>query len=185
MTGTIHPRYFRILAIAPSSRGFGFAILEGEEKLVDWGVKSTTGDKNASSIASVEELIACYQPGVIVLEDHSAKSSRRSTRIRELGARIVSRSENLHLTVVVFSRTQVRNVFFAESQGTKHSVAEMLAARFPEELGSRLPPKRRVWMSEDYRMDIFDAVALALACRLKKSGKSFAASSKSVGESIS
>jgi len=53
-------------------------------------------------------------------------------------------------------------VFFADGQGTKHALAEILAARFPEELGCRLPPKRRPWMSEDYRMDIFDAVALAL-----------------------
>ena len=41
-------------------------------------------------------------------------------------------------------------------------MAEILVKRFPEELGSRLPPKRRPWMSEDSRMDIFDAVALAL-----------------------
>ena len=41
-------------------------------------------------------------------------------------------------------------------------MAEILAKRLPEELGFRLPPKRRAWMSEDYRMDIFDAVALAL-----------------------
>jgi len=27
----------------------------------------------------------------------------------------------------------------------------------------RLPPKRRPWMSEDPRMDIFDAVSLAVA----------------------
>ena len=42
----IRSKHFRILAIAPSSRGFGFAVLEGQEKLVDWGVKSIKGDKN-------------------------------------------------------------------------------------------------------------------------------------------
>jgi hypothetical protein len=48
-------------------------------------------------------------------------------------------------------------------KGTKHVVAEVIAQRFPEELGFRLPPKRRAWMSEDSRIDIFDAAALALA----------------------
>jgi len=38
--------------------------------------------------------------------------------------------------------------------GTKLAIAEILAKKYPEELGSRLPPKRRLWMSEDYRMDI-------------------------------
>jgi hypothetical protein len=65
----------------------------------------------------------------------------------------------------LFSRQQVRRVFFADGQGTKHALAEILAKRFPEELGFRLPPKRRPWMSEDYRMDLFDAVALALMLR--------------------
>ena len=46
---------------------------------------------------------------------------------------------------------------------TKHALAVLLAARFPKELQTRLPPKRRPWMSEDYRMGIFDAVALAVA----------------------
>ena len=34
----IQPKHFRILAIAPSTRGFGFAVLEGQDTLVDWGV---------------------------------------------------------------------------------------------------------------------------------------------------
>ena len=51
------------------------------------------------------------------------------------------------------------NTFIPDSQGTKHMLAEIIAKRFPEELGSRLPPKRKPWMSEDFRMNIFDAVA--------------------------
>jgi Holliday junction resolvasome RuvABC endonuclease subunit len=164
----INPKQFRILAIAPSSRGFGFAVLEGQEKLVDWGVKSIKGDKNTGSIARVEELIAHYQPGVIVFEDHLAKQSRRSARIRALSKRIIALAKSRNVTVALLSREQVRRVFFADGQGTKYALAEILAARFPDELGRRLPPKRRPWMSEDYRMNIFDAVALALALRLRK-----------------
>jgi hypothetical protein len=41
-------------------------------------------------------------------------------------------------------------------------MAEMLATQFPDELASRLPPKRKPWKSEDSRMDIFDAMALAV-----------------------
>ncbi|MEI6076398.1 MAG: hypothetical protein WCS94_12525 [Verrucomicrobiota bacterium] len=48
-------------------------------------------------------------------------------------------------------------------KGTKQELAELLARRFPDELASRLPPKRKVWMNPDDRMDIFDAVALAVA----------------------
>jgi Holliday junction resolvasome RuvABC endonuclease subunit len=164
----IQPKHLRILAIAPSTRGFGFAVLEGQETLVDWGVKSVKADKNTQSLAKVEELLAHYQPGVLVLQDTGTKPSRRSARIRALSKRIIILAASRKVSVALFSPERVRQVFFAAGKGTKHALAEILAKRFPAELGSRLPPKRRPWMSEDYRMDIFDAVALVLVFRLKK-----------------
>ncbi len=158
----ILPKYPRILAIAPSTRGFGYAVLEGHKELVDWGVKSVTGDKNARSIEKVEELIAHYNPHVMVLEDTLAKGSRRSARIQALTKRLIAVAESRTIKVALFSQKQIRRVFFTDDRGTKHALAEIIAERFPEELGFRLPPKRRPWMSEDYRMAIFDAVALAL-----------------------
>ena len=113
-------------------------------------------------------MITHYQPGTIVLEDLSAKDSRRSARIQALSKRIIAVAESRNVTVALFSRKQVRQIFFPDGQGTKYALAQILATRFPEELAFRLPPKRRPWMSEDYRMDIFDAVALVLVPRLKK-----------------
>ncbi len=161
------PKHPRVLSIAPSTRGFGFAIFEEWETLVDWGVKSVQGDKNRQSLLKVEELIAHYQPQVMVLEDNSGEGSRRSVRIRTLGRRIIALAASLNVSVVVFSRGQIRQVFFADGEGTKHALAEILARRFPEELGPRLPPKRKPWKSEDCRMDIFAAVALAVTFRLR------------------
>jgi hypothetical protein len=48
------------------------------------------------------------------------------------------------------------------SNDNKHQIASTLAARFPD-LISVLPPKRKAWQSEDYRMSIFDAAALGTA----------------------
>jgi Holliday junction resolvasome RuvABC endonuclease subunit len=161
-------KYPRILAIAPSTRGFGFALLEGLDTLVDWGVKSVEGDKNSQSLVKVKELIVRYQPDVMVLQHTSIKPYRRSERIRTLGQQIITVAASRKVGVALFSHDQVRREFFGDDQGTKQALAEILAKRFPEELGFRLPPKRRPWMSEDSRMDIFDAVALALMLRLKK-----------------
>jgi len=44
-------------------------------------------------------------------------------------------------------------------------VSEIVAKRFPDELGAKLPPKRKAWMKEHYQMGIFDAVALAVVFR--------------------
>ena len=159
---TIFPKYPRILAIAPSTRGFGYAVLEGHKILVNWGVKSVKGDKNAGSIERVKEMVAHYNPQVLALEDTGAKGARRSSRIQALTKRLVAVAESRDIKVALFSQKQVRRAFFGDDQGTKHALAEIVAKWFPEELGFRLPPKRRPWMSEDSRMDIFDAVALAL-----------------------
>ena len=158
-----HPR---ILAIAPSTRGFGFAVLEGLDTLADWGVKSVTTDKNARSIAKVEELISQYKPDLLVLEDFS--TGRRAPRIRRLGKRLITLARNQNIKVALFTKEQIREAFYQISSGAKQARAEFIAEKFPDEIGFRLPPKRKPWMSEDYRMGIFDAVALALLPRLVK-----------------
>jgi Holliday junction resolvasome RuvABC endonuclease subunit len=160
-------KYFRVLAIAPSTNGFGFAVLEGQETLAIWGIKSAKGDKNAQSLAKALELIAHYQPDVLVLPNVMAKNERRAPRIKALCGKIARLGELRKIKVVLFSTEQVRNCFFAGDRGTKHALAIILARRFSAELGDSLPPKRRLWVSEDRRMDIFDAVALALTFRLK------------------
>jgi len=152
----------RILAVAPSTRGFGFVVIEGNETFVDWGVKSVRGDKNKQSLAKIEELIRYFQPGVLVLPDVAAKGSRRAPRIRALIKLITALVGKRAIRVKLISRQKVMRHFFVDGDETKFAVAQIIAARFPEEFAFRLPPKRRPWMSEDYRMGIFDAVALAL-----------------------
>jgi glutathione S-transferase len=62
----------------------------------------------------------------------------------------------------------VESVFFPKGKATKHKIAQMLAERSPDELASKLPPKRREWNSEFRQMDVFDAMALAEAFRRRK-----------------
>jgi hypothetical protein len=160
MMSNNHSKILRILAISPSTRGFGFAVLDKPGTLVDWGVKSVKGDKNSQSIAKVVGLIDHYEPKVLVLPDHSTKQSRRSPRIKALNQELLALASGHNVKLASYSHEKVRRFFFDGEEGTKDAIAEILANRFPEELSFRLPPKRKPWMSEDYRMDIFDAVAL-------------------------
>ena len=72
------------LSIAPTTRGFGFAVIDGEGTLVNWGGKVVKGNKNKGALKKTEELVSHYKPGTIVLQDASAKHSRRSIRVRGL-----------------------------------------------------------------------------------------------------
>ncbi len=162
----IQPNHFRVLAFAPTSKGVGFAVLEGQQKLVDWGVKSVQREKkNDQSVTKVKELINQYKPGVLVLQD--MKGSSRSARVKALNLKISAMTRAFKVEVKMFTHEQMRQTYFPEDAGTKQEIAEIIAQRFPEQLASHLPPKRKAWMSEQYQMGIFDAVALAFALRLK------------------
>ena len=65
-----------VFAIDPSTRGFGFAVLEGPDRLINWGVKETRTDKKKRSSESVAHLIEAYQPGALVVEECATKGSR-------------------------------------------------------------------------------------------------------------
>lgn len=154
-----------VLGIAPSTRGFGFAVLEGPDMLVDWGVTTLTGDKNARALRRIDKLVRLYTPDVIVLHDISV--CRRVARIRELHQQIVALASENRIQVALLSPEAIRGVFFKDGKGTKQEIAEILAKRLPYELASRLPPKRKPWMTEDHRMDLFSAVTLVVVFSAK------------------
>ncbi|HXR46674.1 MAG TPA: hypothetical protein VN784_04470 [Candidatus Limnocylindrales bacterium] len=164
-----HPKQFRLLAIALTCRGLGYAVLEGEESLIESSHMSVRkGDKNEKCLAKVETLIKFYQPEVLVLQDVRAKGSRRALRIKRLYRAVVRFARKQKIKVELISEAQLRTLLLGDPRGTKHEIAEMIAKLFPDELALRLPPKRRAWESADSRMDIFDAVALAVAFRMRE-----------------
>ena len=76
-----------------------------------------------------------------ILDDISQLTAKRNVKVRR------------------FSRLKIKQ--------TLAEIAVAIANRFPD-LAPRLPRFRKPWMSEDYRMTIFDAVALAVTfSRLK------------------
>jgi Holliday junction resolvasome RuvABC endonuclease subunit len=158
----IQNKSIRILAVAPLSRGLGYAVMEGPNKLVACGNKAILREKNTGSLAWVKKFVQFYQPEVLVLPNVNAADTRRAARIITLHRKIVTLAKKYQLKVRLISVTQVRSQLLGATKGTKQTVAKALAVKFPVELGTRLPPKRRPWMSEDPRMDIFDAVGLAM-----------------------
>jgi hypothetical protein len=168
-------KHFRILAIAPSARGFGFVVMEGQKTIIECGGRvAADGDKNAQSLTKMKKLINFYRPGVLVLQDVEAKGSRRAPRIKMLNRQIKGVAEKHKIEVKLISGKQLRSLLLGNPKGTKQEMAEKLAKDFPDELASRLPRKRKLWNSEDSRMDIFDAAGLAVVFRIFAAGKAFA-----------
>src|SRR6266478_7423441 len=113
----------RVLAVDPTHRGFGYAIFEGPDLLVDWGERNIRGQKNAGSVEAVARLIELYRPDVLVVEDPSCSDCRRWPRvqllIRELGGQAV----RMNIKVRRISRAKVRKVLAASGASTKYEIA--------------------------------------------------------------
>ena len=153
--------YIRVLAVDPGSHGFGYAVLEGPSRLIDWGTTDIRKDKDSSAARKVDELLRWYEPDVLVVEDCSHDSSRRNPRITALVARMLEIAAALGVSSRRIPIFQMYRHFAKGGARNKYMIAVALVDRFPSLL-LRLPPKRKPWQSEDRRMSIFDAVALGI-----------------------
>ena len=152
----------RILAIDPVSSGVGFAVLEGPDELIDWGIKHTKKADNERVARAIEALINQFRPDILAIEDWNSVGSRRCDRVQTLLDRI-ARVDPKRVRVCLISIKRVRAIVPPDQKNTKYTRARYIAERFPE-LAVFLPPVRKIWMREDIRMAIFDAVGFALAC---------------------
>ena len=127
-----HPQRSRLLALALTSRGLGYAVLEGETSLIDSGHASArNGDKNGKCLAKVEKLAALYRPDALILEDVAAKGSRRHPRIKRLHREVEAFAKKRKLAVKIISGRQLRRLLLGNEHETKQEMAEGLAKRFP------------------------------------------------------
>lgn len=158
------PHVRRVLAIDPTSRGFGYAVLEGSDRLIDWGVVEVRPWTLSGCLRRVSDLIEGLRPTVIVTEDIRGRESRRGQRAREVITSIEAKAQQSGISYRAVPRNRVRQVFRAEGAQNKHQIARAIANRFPELLPT-LPRKRKCYSSEDERIGVFGSIAYALVSR--------------------
>lgn len=159
-------KQIRILAIALTARGFGYCVMENQA-ILESGNKEVKGDKNEQSVVKIERLLKQFLPGVLVLQNVNAAGCRRAPRIKALHRQIVELAAKSGLKISLLSGKLLREALLGDAKGTKHEMAETLAEKYPAELAMKLPPKRRAWENEDGRMDMFDAVGLAVVVKCR------------------
>jgi hypothetical protein len=160
-------KQIRIFAIALTARGFGYCVMENQA-ILESGNKGVEGNKNSQSVFKIEKLLKQFLPSVLVLQDVNATGCRRAPRIKALHRQVIELAAKYKLKVALLSGKLLREMLLGDAKGTKHEMAEMLAQKYHVELAAKLPKKRRAWENEDGRMDMFDAVGLALVFRLKQ-----------------
>jgi Holliday junction resolvasome RuvABC endonuclease subunit len=151
--------FTRALAVDPASRGLGYALLEGPLALINWGFRNARKDRNARCIAYVDWMLTKFKPDVLVLEDFGTLKSHRPARIKALADSFAAAAEQHGIACCRISRRTIRSRF--PSCRTKYDIARELAVCFPE-IKPWCPPTRKIWLTEDPRINIFDALSLAV-----------------------
>jgi Holliday junction resolvasome RuvABC endonuclease subunit len=149
-----------VLAIYANTRGFGFALFEGVAAPVRWGIKTGRRAGNAHCLEQVAAMVKSFGPSVIVLQDCTDGASRCSDRIANLVGAIATLAELENITVKQYSRSDIRFCFAPYGAKNKGEIASTIATILPE-FEPYVPPKRKIWQNENYRMGMFDALALA------------------------
>lgn len=150
----------RVLAVRPIGRGFGFAVLEGRDNLLDWGVKEPKFPDVSHSISQIRSLTDRYMPELLIIEDVRT-SQRRSPKAHDLTAQAALFAVKEKLSFRAVKRRSAKQAIFGDLKVTQFELAKEIARRFPQ-LASRLPPPRKAWDSQITRLAMFEAVALAL-----------------------
>lgn len=152
----------RIFALDPTTKGFGYAVFEQPFRLVEWGLARVPGEKHAGAMARFEQLLDRFRPDAVILEDITAPGSRRRPRVQQLIEALLKFARARGIAVHTVPRSAVLACFSSpDESATKYSIAKRLARYFPE-LAPDLPSPRKLWQSEDERMAVFDALALAV-----------------------
>jgi Holliday junction resolvasome RuvABC endonuclease subunit len=153
----------RVLGIDPGTRLMGVAVVEGDDVLY-YGVKELRKMRPAFQLTRatsdvVTELIERYRPGVLAFETSYYIQQTASPLLQYQEREIRRRGKAAGLKVIAYSPLYVRQQLCADAYVTKHMVAKVLVARFPELARYRANQTPR---SERYWLNMFDALAVAV-----------------------
>jgi Holliday junction resolvasome RuvABC endonuclease subunit len=153
-----------ILAIAPSARELGIAVLSGES-LLFYGVKTVRARRGSGSLIDnvrqcVSQLVTEYQPDYVALANPVAAEQQASS-IRDVYEEILQIIEEKKRSCRKYQMPVVRRRLCTQGKSSKREIAILLAARFPEL--ERYLYVQNLWQYLYYSR-IFDAIAIAIVC---------------------
>ena len=149
-----------VLAFYPSSRGLGYVCVKIPQTLKDFGVLTVRPFSRGRILKHVERFIEFHRPYIVILRDPESASAN-SKRVEKLLNAIITLAGEYNLPVYRYSRQQIKEVFENFGARTKHEIAHKIIEWFPD-LASRAPKMREFYQKEDYHMETFDSLALAI-----------------------
>jgi len=150
--------YLRVLALAPMNKGFGYVVTENLYRALDCGVTNIRVNKVSRSLTRFEALLREYQPDMVVCMDTERCSSTMSQKILTSVEKYCAAASR---PLRRFKRDDIKHIFSNFGVITRYDIADHLIKWLPA-LEHVRPKRCAIWESEDPRMKIFDAAAVAI-----------------------
>lgn len=149
----------RYLAVDVRPRSFGFVVVENTTVL-DSGIRMCDRTQFDDCLGRrFERILQVYSPSAVIVR--GAGRLNANLRKHEVATAIRQGAKQHGADVISVRPAAISHYFSRYDATTKYQVAQVVAATMPE-LAWKLPPKRRPWESEHYRMSIFDAAAVVI-----------------------
>jgi len=150
-----------ILAINPGTRYLGLAVFDGNE-LLEWRIKVIKGrwstKKSKKALAIFDAAIDRYRPRHLAVKE--LNPARSSSGLNSLATQIKKLALADSMTVHQYP-LKVLEASFCEEKRNKRTLAEAIAANYPELYCELQIEKSR---KNPYHMHMFEAVALGAMC---------------------
>ena len=159
-----HPRKYALtMSLYTNSRGFPFVLFEGTLSPYDWRIVEVRGpEREEQCLNKITAILDRSEPDVLILQDTGPDGTPRASRLVALNNSVEAAARQRSIPVFMYSRSEVYSSFAAVGFANKQELAELIAKHIPA-FERYIPPPRKPWKSEDARVGIFDAAALALA----------------------
>jgi hypothetical protein len=144
----------RILVLSLDWQGFGFAIFDSPDDLLDFGTRNFRRKVKIPLEAKILLLLDANQPDVLVVATPTTAARKR------IAAKIAKVAKAEKISLVFVSGADIRKTF-APVGKSKYQIARAMAERYPE-LQFRLPAPRKAYQSEKFGITIFEAAAAGL-----------------------
>jgi hypothetical protein len=150
-----------VMAIVPTTHGFGWAVFENPLSLVGHGIFTEYRNQRERCVEQADRLLGHYRPETVVFPKIDPNETRHGSRSHDLSKALKRIAKDQSADVVVLCRKAVLRVFAPEGANTRAEIATAVAARLPA-LYLRLPKPRRFDDGAAKSLAMYDAAALVL-----------------------